>query len=155
MRKTHWAIAAVAMAALMTVSLSAFGQGSRHDEVQQLASRWVEAYNRHDRAALGALYAPDAKLMMHGAPTYSGREDIEAFWAEDFQAGSPLTVLTITHAVEGSDMILVHGNYQVIDRETGGQVSFGRFAHIWTRDAGGPWLIDRDLWNTSFDPYRP
>jgi uncharacterized protein (TIGR02246 family) len=125
------------------------------DAVQELANRWVGAYNSHDRAALGALYAPEARLMMHSAPTIAGRKAIEDFWAEDFGAGNPLTVLSITHAVEGSDMILVHGNYQVVSRDSGIVLGQGRFAHIWTREGSGAWLLDRDLWNEPFEPYRP
>jgi hypothetical protein len=51
-------------------------------------------------------------------------------------------------------MILVHGNYQVIDRDSGDVEGSGRFAHIWTRSsASSPWLLDRDLWLDPFQPY--
>jgi len=123
--------------------------------VQTLADRWTQAYNKHDRAALGALYTERARLMMHGAPTIAGRADIGAFWAEDFKENNPLTLLTVTHSVDGIDMILVHGNYQVIDRNDGSRVGFGRFAHIWTRDAKGEWHLDRDLWQKRSEPVEP
>src|SRR5690606_3405630 len=48
--------------------------------VQGLADRWVQAYNRHDAAALGELYTEDARLMMHGSPTIAGRGAIASFW---------------------------------------------------------------------------
>lgn len=123
--------------------------------VQNLAERWVQAYNRHDPAALGALYAEDAKLMMHGSPTIAGRSSIESFWADDFEEGNPLTLLTVTHSVDGSDMILVHGNYKVVGREDGRQLGFGRFAHVWTNDGTDGWRLDRDLWNQPYEPYDP
>ena len=69
------------------------------DTVQQLADRWVAAYNKHDRSALGAVYADDAQLMMHGAATITGRGKIEQFWAGDFKVDNPLTLLTVTHSV--------------------------------------------------------
>ena len=115
-------------------------------EVQKLAERWTAAYNKHDRATLEALYADNARLMMHGGPTIVGRKDIGAFWAEDFKAGHPITLLTVTHALEGIDMTIVHGNYQVIDRSDGSVLGAGRFAHIWTADRSGGWRLDRDLW---------
>jgi hypothetical protein len=43
-------------------------------------------------------------------------------------------------------MILVHGNYEVVDRADGSKVGLGRFAHIWTADRNGTWRLDRDLW---------
>ena len=123
--------------------------------VQTLADRWTQAYNKHDRAALSAIYTQRARLMMHGAPTIAGREDIGAFWAEDFAENNPLTLLAVTHAVTGIDMVLVHGNYDVIDRDDGSRVGFGRFAHIWTREANGEWRLDRDLWQTRSEPAAP
>jgi uncharacterized protein (TIGR02246 family) len=115
-------------------------------EVQKLADTWTAAYNAHNSAALGALYADDARLFMHGEPSVTGRPAIERFWADDMKVDNPLTVLTVTNAVNGVDMKLVHGNYQVINRLTGVPLGHGRFAHIWTR-ADGRWRLDRDLWN--------
>jgi uncharacterized protein (TIGR02246 family) len=122
-------------------------------DVQTLANRWVDAYNTHDRAALTALYEPNAALMMHGAPTINGQREIGAFWALDFEEGNPLTLLTVTHAVDGVDMVLVHGNYEVIDRDDGGVLGLGRFAHIWFLD-NGEWKLDRDLWIERSEPYE-
>ena len=123
--------------------------------VQTLADRWTQAYNKHDRAALADIYTERARLMMHGAPTIAGRADIGEFWAEDFEGGNPLTLLSVTHAVEGIDMILVHGNYQVVDRGDGARLGFGRFAHIWTRSGNGDWRLDRDLWQERSEPFEP
>jgi uncharacterized protein (TIGR02246 family) len=121
-------------------------------EVQALADRWVNAYNLHDRAALAAVYTDEADLMLHGGPTLAGRTDIGDFWAEDFQEGNPLTLLTVTHALEGADRILVHGNYRVIDRENGMLLGAGRFSHIWSGDRRlqSDWQLDRDLWYERF-----
>lgn len=123
--------------------------------VQALADRWTEAYNRHDREALGAVYADTARLMMHGSPTIAGRESIEEFWASDFEEGNPLTLLTVTHNVSGPDLILVHGDYKVVSRDDGRQLGFGRFAHLWTHDGSGNWRLDRDLWNQPYESYDP
>lgn len=124
------------------------------DEVQQLAGRWTDAYNRHDRAALEAVYTDDARLMMHGAPTIAGRDAIGDFWAQDFTESNPITVLNVTHGLEGIDMVLVHGNYEVIDRDDGTKVGLGRFAHIWIADGNGGWRLDRDLWFERSEPVR-
>jgi len=135
-------------ALFLLLSLSAHGQTN----VQSLADRWVQAYNSHDRAALAMLYTADARLMVHGGPTISGRPAIREFWADDFEEGNPLTLLTITNSVTGSDMMLVHGDYRVIDREDGGLLGAGRFAHLWKLE-GREWRLDRDLWNQPFEPY--
>jgi uncharacterized protein (TIGR02246 family) len=134
---------------LAAVSAPAFAQNN----VQALADRWAQAYNQYERESLAAMYSSDAQLMMHGTPTIVGRDDIAAFWAADFQDRSPITLLTVTHSVEGSDMTLVHGDYRVINREDGTPLSNGRFAHIWMRPTNAQWELDRDLWSEYFDPY--
>jgi uncharacterized protein (TIGR02246 family) len=138
--------------ALAALIAAASGAAQAQTDVQPLANDWMQAYNRHDRQALGALYTDDARLMMHGSPTIAGRAAIEEFWADDFEIEDPLTLLTVTHSVAGSDMHLVHGDYRVVDRADGRQLGFGRFAHVWTR-AGNGWRLDRDLWNQPFEPY--
>lgn len=120
---------------------------SEIQEVQTLANRWTAAYNANDAVVLGALYAEDARLFLHGSPTVSGRQNIQNYWADDMKVDNPLTVLTVTNAVNGIDMKLVHGNYQVLNRITGVPLGHGRFAHIWTRSGDDQWLLDRDLWN--------
>jgi uncharacterized protein (TIGR02246 family) len=125
------------------------------NNVQTLADSWAEAYNEHDRSALGALYTEDALLMMHGAATVSGRSEIADFWSGDFQADNPLTLLKVTQTVQGSDMALVHGDYRVVSRDDGSALGQGRFAHIWTASSNGEWRLDRDLWQKRSEPVAP
>ncbi len=115
-------------------------------EVQELANRWATAFNSLDKASLQSIYSQDAILYLHGRPMIKGRKAIGDFWEADFKEGNPLTLLTVTHQVEGVDMMLVHGNYQVVGRDTGAILGHGRFAHIW-HNTNGKWELDRDLWN--------
>lgn len=147
-------ISAVGVALALTfASFCASAQRATQEDVQALADRWASAYNKHDRAALGATYSEGARLMMHGAPTISGRKAIEDFWAGDFEDSDPLTLLEVTNSVTGSDMLLVHGDYEVVSRKDGSELGGGRFAHLWTRADRSGWRLDRDLWNEPFDPY--
>lgn len=123
-------------------------------DVKALAETWAAAYNLHDRVALGNIYTENAHLMMHGEPTLVGREAITDFWARDFKGGNPLTVINVTHSIRGVDMILVHGDYQVVDRNNGRTLGFGRFAHIWNQGQDGRWHLDRDLWNQPYEPVQ-
>jgi uncharacterized protein (TIGR02246 family) len=136
-------LAKAALAACLSMAACA---ASAQVDIQQLADQWVSAYNRHDREQLAQLYTTDAKLMVHGSPTVTGRAAIEEFWADDFLEGDPLTLLTVTNSVTGTDMMLVHGNYRVVDRGDGGLLGEGRFSHVWMLD-GRTWRLDRDLWN--------
>jgi ketosteroid isomerase-like protein len=122
---------------------------------QDLADSWTLAYNAHNPAGLAELYDPNSILMLHGSLTLRGRQAIHDYWVEDFREGNPITTLSVTHAVEGVDMMLVHGNYLVIERNDGTLLGQGRYAHIWLRDGSGNWLLDRDMWNEPFEPYGP
>lgn len=150
LRRTELTAGVAALALAIGAQGAALGQYG--DSVQELANRWTEAYNSHDAEALGALYTENAHLYVHGQPSYVSRDAIQAFWAEDMTVENPLTVLTVTHAVDGVDMKLVHGDYQVINRDTGVPVGQGRFAHIWELGEGGEWYLDRDLWNQPYSP---
>jgi uncharacterized protein (TIGR02246 family) len=146
----------ISMRAVLALALAAAAFGARaQDDVQKLADSWQSAYNKHDRAALGALYTDDAKLMLHGSPTIAGRRAIETFWASDFQDRDPLTLMTVTHSVAGSDLTLVHGDYRVVSRTDGSQLGGGRFAHLWIRDGNREWRLDRDLWNQPHEIFDP
>jgi ketosteroid isomerase-like protein len=123
-------------------------------DVKALADRWTHAYNQHNAADVTALYSDNAELYVHGDQRVVGRRAIGAYWAEDMKVNSPLTVLTVTDSVVDAEMVLVHGNYQVLDRTSGVPQGFGRFAHIWVRDAGGQWRLDRDLWNQPVNGQR-
>jgi uncharacterized protein (TIGR02246 family) len=113
---------------------------------QDLADQWTQAYNAHNPAGLAELYDENAVLMLHGALTLRGRQAIHDYWVDDFREGNPITTLTVTQVVEGADMMLVHGNYQVIERNDGTLLGQGRYAHIWLLNSDGTWMLDRDLW---------
>lgn len=114
-------------------------------QIQELANRWTAAYNSVDVPALEALYADDAELYIHQEGRFMGRGAIGDYWAADMGRSNPITVLNVTDSVVDREMLLVHGNYQVLDRNTGVPLGGGRFAHIWVLDEEG-WVLDRDIW---------
>lgn len=140
---------ACTIAAALTAGLAGAASGV---DPQELANRWTTAYNAHNPAELAALYDEAAVLMLHGSLTLHGRQDIHDYWVDDFRESNPITTLTVSHAIEGTDMVLVHGNYQVIERNDGTLLGQGRYAHIWLLKEG-EWVLDRDLWYEPFEPY--
>lgn len=136
-------VAVAAALALAGLPAAVFAQTDV--SVQELANRWTAAYNSLDIPALGGLYADDAELYIHLEGRVIGRAAIGDYWAADVQRAHPITVLNVTDSVVDAEMILVHGNYQVLDRNTGVPLGGGRFAHIWVLDEDG-WVLDRDVW---------
>ena len=133
-------------------SMLALVNGTQAQEVQELANRWTQTYNEYDSAALAALYHEDAIVFVDGAPSVSGRAAIQDFWADDMLVNSPLTVMTVTHTIDSFAMKVVHGNYEVLNRENGVPLGHGRFAHIWTRQ-NGEWLLASERWNQPLEPF--
>ncbi|MCL6251008.1 DUF4440 domain-containing protein [Altererythrobacter sp. KTW20L] len=132
-------------AALAVATLPGLAAAQEDVTVQELANRWTAAYNSVDIPALAALYADDAELYIHHEGRVIGRGAISDYWAADMNRANPITVLNVTDAVVDSEMMLVHGNYQVLDRFLGVPLGSGRFAHIWVLDEDG-WVLDRDVW---------
>ena len=122
-------------------------------DAQDLAERWTTAYNNHDGEALAAIYTEGAELAAHGGPAMSGRDTIRSFWAADFGEGNPLTLLNVSHTVGGNDMLLVQGEYEVVDRNGGATLVSGGFVQVWTLD-GTDWRIDREFWFDAMTPYE-
>ena len=139
----------------MAILLAASGlQAQAPVDAQALADRWTTAYNDHDGEALAALYTDGAELLAYGGQALTGREAIRSFWASDFGEGNPLTLLNVTHTVQGSDMLLVQGGYEVVDRNGGDPLVSGGFVQIWRLDNTGDWHIDRELWFDAMVPYE-
>lgn len=134
-----------AAAALAVTTLPGLALAQVETPVQELANRWTAAYNSVDVPALMALYADDAELYIHQEGRVIGREAISNYWAADMNRSNPITVLNVTDSVVDSEMMLVHGNYQVLDRNTGVPLGSGRFAHIWVLEDDG-WQLDREVW---------
>jgi hypothetical protein len=90
---------------IASAALSANAQRASQANVQELADRWVVAYNKHDRAALGALYTGNGRLMMHGAPTIVMSSAVTLSTA----AASPGTRNTATNvtAITGHERVLL------------------------------------------------
>ena len=121
---------------------------------QELTDRWTTAYNDHDGEALAALYTEGAELLAYGEQALTGREAIRSFWASDFGEGNPLTLLNVAQTVAGSDMLLVQGEYDVVDRNGGDPLVSGGFVQIWRLNDSGDWRIDRELWFDAMVPYE-
>jgi len=142
MRFSKLALTAVGIVALQIAPVAA----QEEVTVQELADRWTAAYNQADVDGIADLYAPDAELYIHNEGRYVGRDAIRDYWIGDVSLSNPITVLNVTDSVKDSEMMLVHGNYQVLDRTNGVPLGAGRFAHIWILGDDGKWHLDRDVW---------
>lgn len=142
MRKTIIGLAMAGAVALQGAPLLA---QEEQPSVQELANRWTEAYNGADVNGIGILYSEDAEVYIHHEGRFIGRDEIRNYWAADMGRSNPITVLHVTDSTIDTEMMLVHGNYEVIDRLSGVPLGSSRFAHIWVLN-DAEWQLDRHVW---------
>ncbi len=110
-----------------------------------LSARWTEAYNGGDAAALGAIYAPDARLVHGYCPPVDGRDAIEEYWRVDLGGGGLSTRLNIADTFSSGDVTYISGTYTVTQESEPGEIS-GRYTQIWRRDEHAGWTLYRESW---------
>ena len=110
-------------------------------EADAVLSRYAEAYNRHDAAALAALYAEDGLLLPPDRALVRGRRAIEKFWKNHM--GTGLTLKILERSV-GTDVAYLVGNYSFP-----GEPDAGKFLVCLKRGKTGGWQIGADMWNSN------
>jgi ketosteroid isomerase-like protein len=108
-------------------------------QADAILSRYADAYNRHDPAALAALYAEDALLLPPGRALVRGRRAIEEFWKKHMGTGLALKILERS---VGTDVAYLVGNYSFP-----GEPDSGKFLVCLKRGKTGGWQIGADTWN--------
>lgn len=82
MMKIPIALCIVALAGPLAAQEDA--DAAKLEKLQQSATRFVEAYNQGDAAALASLFLPDGEITLADGAVVSGREAIKAFYQEVF-----------------------------------------------------------------------
>lgn len=103
---------------------------------------WELFFNRGDSAAVADLYAPNADLVMSGAPPVRGRKAIRA--AIDTMLRSDVKVrIDTTQSRAFGDCAYFYGPYTVLSSQQQ-VVEQGTYLEVWRRH-GTRWLIDLDV----------
>jgi uncharacterized protein (TIGR02246 family) len=102
---------------------------------------WETSFNRGDSAAIAALYAPDAELVMSGAPPIHGRDAIRSAVDDMVKSGVKVQIESGRAEVAGN-LAYFYGSYQVLSKQT--VVERGTYLEIW-RYADNQWHIEYDV----------
>ena len=127
-------------------------------QIRVLAAKYDEAYNKHDSAAVAALYTEDGVYATrHG--TYHGREAIQKHWADAFQKMHFSNLFNkrdkyFPHAI-GTDGNVIWGNGEwgttVQGKDWGPIQVTGYWSNIYRRE-GDTWKILMDTSNVTPAP---
>ena len=107
-------------------------------QIEAINQKFDEAFNKHDAAAVGALYTANAVQTTPGG-SFSGREAIEGYITDLFQRHNPsdrVTKMTYVYAF-GGDLCALGGWTVTIDNSR----KFGGYLLIVYTFVGGTWKI--------------
>ena len=120
------------------------------DEISEANNAFMEAFNSGDMNAVAQHYTENAKLFPANSDIIAGRENIETFWSDALEMGVKKVKLETTTAEGFENTAIEEGKYTLY---TDGEVIIdeGKYIVTWEK-IDGTWLIDRDIWTTSYPP---
>jgi steroid Delta-isomerase len=78
------------------------------DQIRAAIDAYVDGYNRADREAVVALFAPDAELIDPvGTPTHKGADGIRSFWDQVRSITEDIKLVPQETVVCGSEAVMV------------------------------------------------
>jgi uncharacterized protein (TIGR02246 family) len=136
-------------------TMSGLAQGrvrSKSDDVRKAIeaaeAQFSVLFAKGDMEAVSELYAEDAVVMAPNTTTVFGRSAIQSFWQGARDGGvARLNVKTVEISGTGGDTTYEAGTYTLYDT-AGKPIDDGKYIVIWRRK-NGPWLLFRDIWNSS------
>lgn len=109
--------------------------------VDELATKWVAAYNSGDAAALAALFTPEGVLNAPSGAVLKGRDAIAKGLAGRMKAGWTKETVNATEGGAAGDAIWAVGDYALTGSgENAGKQTGGRWGEVLVRD-GDAWRI--------------
>ena len=123
--------------------------------IEQINTKFADALQRGDSAAIAAAYTDDAVLMAPGAPASRGRAEISGAAANLVQSMKFTDVkLTTTNVDVAGDYAVETGTYVMTVAPKAGKAvpDKGKYIVVWKKQADGSWKLYRDIWNTDIAP---
>jgi ketosteroid isomerase-like protein len=154
--------AAASAAVVLTTSAEAQGRArsTREDTerlraaVQASATRTAAAFNNGDIAGFIQPYAPEIWVFPPNAEPFQGRPAADDFFARAYRDGARNLQLTTTGLDRDGSLAYETGTYTLDVPTPGGRAGamtrdYGKYVHIWKRDASGVWRIHLATWSSN------
>jgi uncharacterized protein (TIGR02246 family) len=153
MRKNLFVIVALALLTSPTrASATDFigGTASDYRELQDIATRWIEAYVQGDLQAFMEMFHEDAVVMPHNVPTHRGTKEIRDFFSKRFGGAKTKFTDNLQEVHVNGNWAFVSGTFtleiDVQGPDTEPLFHFGRYFVLYERSNDG-WKILRDIDN--------
>ena len=112
----------------------------------------TDAIKRGDAAGVAAIFTTDAKVMVQGLPTVTGRDAIQKFWQAGFRGGfiKKIRFAPSDFTGDARDLLVETGTFATLE-ENGNEKEQSRYLIVWKREEG-QWRIHRDVINSEPPP---
>lgn len=106
------------------------------------AETFVKAFNEKDAAAIAALFLPQGEIVGSDGETYSGREEIEAHYAEVFDSESaPLVALEADSVRQVAPGVVIEDGIIYLTTSDDEPVTAVSYSATHSKQPDGSWLI--------------
>ena len=113
--------------------------------IRDMADTLQVQLNIRDAAAIAAVYAPNGSIMPPNAETVTGREAIEAFWAEFLASGNILAIKGTQVRASGNMGYRV-GTFTIASPHNE-LLDAGKYIEVWHHNEAG-WQLMYDIFNS-------
>jgi ketosteroid isomerase-like protein len=124
---------------------SKFNLSIARTEIEAANKQFMTLLAVANSIGIGNLYTQDAKIMMSGAPSISGIENIQATFSGMVKSGISKVNLRTIEVWGTEDLITEEGEYSLFAGEA--EVDKGKYLVLWKKEDGN-WKLFRDILNT-------
>lgn len=112
-------------------------------------TKFEDAFNRGDGAAVGAFYTVDAALLPPDGARVDGRAAIAEFWQGAIDAGLGDLDLQTVEVLDAGDLAVEVGRVSLTSTGSVGDPVpvAGKYIVVWQQNDDGTWRLHRDIWN--------
>jgi len=124
------------------------GTGPVRAAIEQLGTRFSEAYASGDAKAVAAFYTEDAIAFPPGGEMVKGRQAIQQMWQSTMDSGVKSLSFSVVDVGESGDLAHETGT-AVLNIHAQGKdptTASVKYVVVWKRQ-GDDWKLHRDIWN--------
>ena len=107
---------------------------------------FAATFPESDSVALSNLYTADAKVMVHGVPAVSGKDNIQSLFGGFMRSGVNKVDLKTIEVWGNEDYITEEGEFSIFVDDN--MVDQGKYVVLW-KNEDGKWYLHRDIFNSN------
>ncbi len=132
--------------AIKTVAEPSFNLTIAKAEIEAANKEFMAFFAAGDSVELANLYTQDAKFMNTGAPSITGRKNIQSALSGIMKSGISRAGLITVEVWGTEDLITEEGEISLFVEEA--EVYQGKYMVLWKKD-DGKWKLFRDIFNSN------